>query len=718
MAAMRNLMLFVVGTMVAFTEAHAASVPAARASPRPPNLISNSSFELGVPRLWTPNESVPGGEGLVDRAVAYHGKASVRLSVPAGGSVSFRHRFVKITSGKTYSVSVYARSSAPGAAVSISAVNGKAKADQVFVNGIHGSAKVGARWRRISATGIIDTPPDGGCSVQIEASSPVAATVWLDAVQLREGALARYQAAHETEATLITKRQGNLFFDDEPAALRLLGVNCSDAEGTARFAMPCFDIWDRDMSHGAARLTIPARSSSEIEFPLPPHPRGAIRCVLQREDDQTIEDELIVGIVPRPRRLAAWPDSSFGNHLGYDDWTLAVGQKLGTKWIRNHDIGVDITHWNQVEPVKGKFVWRDDLVDRALKHGMSILGQLSECPGWASSTGTGGFAFPRSLDDWRNYVQQTVAHYKGRIDAWEIGNEGWGTTGQQAGQLQRIAYEAAKAANPDATVVFQYSTWQGLGYLEPARKEGALESCNVVSTHIYVGFDSPKYVEPDDGASAGTIGLIRELGRDRGDKPIWITETGQYLYTWHRNIMREAIDQPYAHSRAGAAPADAAEGARFAPRYYASFRAVGGDKWFYYYSPGVYSVTFPDNYSIFEYDGSVKPLGITAAVCAHLLDGSRVVKRLDLGGSVTCLLFERDGQGVAVMWTPGDNTVILKSTRLRPTDQLDRIDMMGNAEAIVPRNGVVAIEVTRDPIYVRAATPSARGLQGILTSFR
>lgn len=687
-------------------------------SPCPPNLIHNSSFELGVPRLWTPNESVPGGENLVDRSVAFHGEASVKLSVPAGGSATFWHRFVPIVSGGTYTVSVFAKSSVRGPLLTISAVNGKADQNQVFANGIRGARQIDTAWRRVHATGAIETPPHNGCSVQIGISSPVAATVWLDAVQLNEGGLTRYQPACEVEATLVTDRPGNLFFDDEPAAFRFRVANYSDAERTARLAISFFDIWDRETT-GTARMPIPAKSWREEEVPLPRHLRGAIRCVLGPETEQAIEDEMIVGIVPRPHRTAAWPQSSFGNHLGFhDDFTLALGRELGIRWMRNHDVGMEITHWNCVEPEKGRFVWRDDLVDRALKYGMSILGQLSECPAWASSTGDGGFVFPRSLDDWREYVRQTVSHYKGKIDAWEIGNEGWGTTGAQAGELQRIAYETAKAVNPNATIVFQYSTWQGVGYLDPARKEGALKSCDVVSTHIYIGYDSDTYVEPDSWSFGSTRMLIDQLGPDGRDKPIWMTEGGEYLYTWHRNIMREAIDQPYSHERAGAAPADAAEGARFGPRYYASFRAAGGDKWFYYYSPGVYSVTWPDNFSVFEYDGSVKPLGITAAVCAHQLDGSRFIRRLDLNKDITCLLFEQNGEGVAVMWTLGGDTVELKSNRLRPTDQLERIDMMGNAEPVTLRDGAAAITVTRDPIYLRARRIPSRESQGIFVTFR
>jgi hypothetical protein len=681
-----------------------------------PNLIANSSFELGVPRLWTPNESVAGGEGLVDRSVAYHGKASVKLSVPAGGSVSFRHRFVKIVSGKTYSVSVHARSSTPGVVVAISAVNGKAQTNQVFTNGIHGKGRLGAKWRRISATGVIDTPPDEGCSVQIDLTSPAAATVWLDAVQLNPGPLADYQPAQEIEATLVSNRQGNLFFDDEAPVLNLVAVNYGGSDQAAQFTVKASDIWERDVATHAAALTVPAHSTAHIAVPLIRGLRGAIRCSLYRKDARHLQDELIIGIVPRPRRMARWPQSSFGNHLGlHQDWTLSLGQKLGIKWVRNHDIGAEITHWNQVEPVKGRFVWHDDMVERALKHGVSILGQLSETPDWANSTGAGGFVFPMSLDDWRNYVYRTVAHYKGRIDAWEIGNEGWGTTGQQAGQLQRIAYEAAKAANPAATVVFQYSTWQGLAYLEPARREGALKSCDVISTHIYVGFDSPSYVEPDDGVTSNTTGLIAQLGSDRADRPIWMTEAGEYLLTWHRNIMREAIDQPYSHSRAGAAPADGAQGARFAPRYYVSFRAAGGDKWFYYYSPGVYSVTWPDNYSIFEYDGSVKPLGITSAVCAHYLDGSRFIKRLDLGKPVTCFLFERDGEGVAVMWSPTDRVASVQLTL--PPDlagKLERVDMMGDVKPIAAHGARATLRVTGDPIYIRSGNLSAAGLAKVL----
>ena len=64
---------------------------------------------------------------------------------------------------------------------------------------------------------------------------------------------------------------------------------------------------------------------------------------------------------------------------------------------------------------------------------------------------------------------------------------------------------------------------------------------------------------------------------------------------------------------------------------------------------------------LFEPDDSVRLVGVSYAVCANLLGGSRFVKRIELSKTDVaiprlaervfhCNLFEREGEGIPVIW--------------------------------------------------------------------
>ena len=103
---------------------------------------------------------------------------------------------------------------------------------------------------------------------------------------------------------------------------------------------------------------------------------------------------------------------------------------LGVSWLRMHPpLG---TKWFIVEPEKNRFQFIDQPIQYAKKLGFHILGSLDTTPRWASSApnhlqnekAQGYRAYPpEDISDWEHYVSQTVAHYKGVIDHWEIWNE-------------------------------------------------------------------------------------------------------------------------------------------------------------------------------------------------------------------------------------------------------------------------------------------------------
>lgn len=203
--------------------------------------------------------------------------------------------------------------------------------------------------------------------------------------------------------------------------------------------------------------------------------------------------------------------------------------------------------WRVVEPKPG--LWDFSRVDRVLEAipaNVSILATLMSVPSWANgvpvNTTNGWFDVypPIQMATWSHYVARTVMHYQHRIKHWEIWNEQNGVDFyrpepdvKQYAELLRVAYVAAKTADPDCVVVLGGLVMNGVDpnpwapatmmphYLEALYKEGARPFFDVVNIH--------PYVTPQEGVdhvmklTRTTLGVMARYG-DAG-KPLWITET-------------------------------------------------------------------------------------------------------------------------------------------------------------------------------------------------
>jgi hypothetical protein len=189
-----------------------------------------------------------------------------------------------------------------------------------------------------------------------------------------------------------------------------------------------------------------------------------------------------------------------------------------------------------------------------LSHGIHVAGLLQFTPAWAQADREAGERSPpRNLDlpyddpnnYWGQFVYQTVKFYSGRIDDWIIWNEPefkandpgagvgtytWAGTDAQFAQLMKVAYLAAKKANPNAVVSFPgVSYWvdqnngrtqfydrllQILGTDPDAVRYGLYH--DAVSLNLYR--------TPDDLLRVHL--LYKTIQANHGiDKPVWLSET-------------------------------------------------------------------------------------------------------------------------------------------------------------------------------------------------
>jgi endo-1,4-beta-xylanase len=130
--------------------------------------------------------------------------------------------------------------------------------------------------------------------------------------------------------------------------------------------------------------------------------------------------------------------------------------------------------FDAVEPEQGKFDFTnaDMLVDFALKNGMKVRGHTlvwdQALPDWVLN---GKFTQAEWVAILKNHIVTEVGHYKGKVYAWDVVNEGLAPTGVLAKTIWRdgvgqdyieLAFRTAREADPDALLFYNEYGAEGM----------------------------------------------------------------------------------------------------------------------------------------------------------------------------------------------------------------------------------------------------------------
>lgn len=222
-----------------------------------------------------------------------------------------------------------------------------------------------------------------------------------------------------------------------------------------------------------------------------------------------------------------------------------VLEALGVKWARVQ------TGWAKTEKTAGQydFAWLDEIVDHLLERGVTPWLSLSygnpvhtrtmpsRDPRWddvieCDATGVG---FPPIHTEaertaWQNYVRALVAHYRQRVQYYEVWNEPdltafWkcGPRAEEYADLVNLTAEPLREMQPDAKLIGGAIAWGmtvwSIKYLEELMQAGMHERVDIISYHGYKSIP--------ERHSAQEIAAFRHvINRYKPDLEYWQGEAG------------------------------------------------------------------------------------------------------------------------------------------------------------------------------------------------
>lgn len=686
------------------------------------NMISNGSFEVGLDR-WAvkvreagsyrfemPVEFADARPRIIEGQMP-QGRRAMQINVPLHGRIIVTTPAFKIIPGQRYDTSLWLKAERlRNVRISLS------DAEYRFLgvsNAVYKKVvKVGRRWKRYQLSDTL--PPSGSERYYFILESEGQGALSIDGVEVIIGADERFKARHPVEIGFSRPAGSPIFYKDENINLELCTASYQGLEGNHTVVVRSMDFYRKEIKLLETPLKLDAPNNSCLSFSHPANRTGYFQISAEVRGPKDMIDRAVmaIGIVPRSNGPAG-VSSPFGGHASFSASNLKAVSMLGVSWLRMHPpLG---TKWFVVEPKKGHLNFIDEPIRYVKKLGFYILGSLDTTPRWASSAPTKleGEAYqgyraypPSSYSDWERYVNQTVSHYKGVIDHWEIWNEPDGGAFLKLGgilqesrkpgvyaRLVKSAYRAAKNANPDAVVI------AGVGIRRPPSpwvdkliNHGIIGHFDVLSFHFYTDG------RPGDALDVPSSKRVREIttllkGQGTTGIPIWETESGFPL-----DMCRDGIagdDQAYCMK--------STEAVAFVVRNYVTWLSSGVERWFFYH------MRFPDRTDrseyagFFKWDRSPKPAALGYAVISQMLAGMNYSNLLDLGNEISGAKFTASGRSLRIIWLKQWSASASQKVSVATNSDAHEvrvIDAMGNLLARYDGGESVVLEITMTPVYV------------------
>ncbi len=360
------------------------------------------------------------------------------------------------------------------------------------------------------------------------------------------------------------------------------------------------------------------------------------------------------------------------------DALLRVFVDAGPTWARQD------FWWSLCEPEKGRFRWDD--FDRAVeayhRRGINLFVILCYASAWSGGVSP---ATDEERERFGQYVYAMVRRYKDKVGAWEVWNEPniqpfWSPrpSPELYAELLKVAYKAAKRADPDCVVVGGALAGPDAAFLAGMYEHGAAGHFDVLSYHNYGQRLCLESEWPE-------VEKIRAVMARHGDgaKPIWHTETG--FFTGPVGIPEE-------------------EQGSWIVRFSVGLLALGVDKTF---QLTLHDWTDdPQHHDLSVYRGithadfRLKPSYAAYRTMCQRLNDKRLVGSIRPARGISGFLFEGDdGERVLVLWRDDRGSAAPVPIDLDVPLVLIQ-HMAGDWQRLRSPDGRYELPVGADPVYV------------------
>ncbi|MFA7230558.1 MAG: carbohydrate binding domain-containing protein [Victivallaceae bacterium] len=659
------------------------------------NLVDNSSFELGGTgwgcRVATTNYFH--GHDMVQHQrnytfspdAAYEGKGGFQLKLPEFSAAYLSSRYLELNPTHEYTISCMARTSRGNATVAMGVAGGEGSGNKTITQPV----KIGKEWRRVQVTVKAPMVEKMLMCVRIFFDQP--GIYDIDNVQIEQGnKVTDFKVANGSDCGITGIPDCGYINQGGQLPVNLIRYAASSADLAANeLTVQALDFSEKTIFN---KKFLMAQGQKTAAFVLPTEYAGVFRVEIT-DNKNDLLSQYIYAVIPsgmdefKPGKPS---QSFFGTHLGQiTNEALDFAWLTGSRWLRLHPPLA--TKWMLIENEKGKFVWHDEFMKKIKDKGFGIVGSLDTTAVWASQhpelgfgwTGNKATSFPaKDIKDWENYVRQTVSHYKGIIDYWEVWNEpdasGFLKVDKEENRaaeyvrLLSAAYRVAHEVNPNVKVI------GGVGTNIPTfiwskriADKGGIKALDILSFHWYSSL--PNITE----AFFKDVNMMRKLGANKKTPmPLWNTESGIFTpVTFYREDGEEARDPFGVQSQAA-----------WVTLSYVGNMAAGVEKMFLYTSSAAGQPTRIECSVLREWDGAWRPAAVAALVTAKLLDGAKLQEAPNLADNIQKAVFTKDGYLIACVWksydTVGTNTVYTVPAGVKLVDIMGNVTKVKKAQKI------------------------------------
>ncbi len=520
----------------------ASKVPRVR---KPPLEVRNPGFELG-PAYWKGvADALLHARVDSDSTLAHEGERSLKIDLQNSAKLENDAAYFLLTpwlaleQGGAISFSVFARSDNAQAKLLLRVFN--AVSPEGLTSGAQEQKALGREftltnaWQRYRLEGQLPVAEKDNYRFALRFAP--GATYWIDDIEILRNGQALTQSPAIEAALLPPSTPANLFQPLGKVATLLRVVNHSPRERRLQFVA---SLKARNARYEPAQektLVLAAGQNfvERVAFELPHGDVYDVTWQLNDESGKPVQKGQIrlaarsADLPPTLKGKPVWGMHLNGNNLAT---VLPALHAAGVRHLRN----VTSLHWEAVEPTPQRWQWPDAMMNHLHAQGFTVLGKLGFTPKWAVPPEKAkGWPIqnqmPASLEAFRKYIREIVAHYKDRISCWEIWNEPnlpryFAGTPAQYGELLASAIDEIKTAQPEAEVagfsVAKFYKPETMDFFQQAVAAQPDLRVAAISFHPYANNT------PEQAGVVKRIGQVNELFETaRGNNPMfWITEYG------------------------------------------------------------------------------------------------------------------------------------------------------------------------------------------------